>query len=440
MIHVFRDVIAPLLSIAIFMLGSGFFVSFQSIFLEELGYSNVIIGYVHSAYYAGMLIGTFKVEHFIHRVGHIRAMAAFATICAVIIQVQALFQDPYLWIVLRLVVGYCLAGVFVVIESWLLDKGTDQTRGQILSLYMVAFYSAQALGQFFLDIYPVQALQPFIVAAILCCCGVVPVAMMKAKSPEIQEPEVKKATKVLEESPFGFLGCVISGMMLSSMYSFGPNFAQANHISPSLTMSLLIMGGVLLQIPIGKISDIFDRRLVLLTLAALTIIPCLLIPYVLHDEFLLLSTIFILGGVSFTIYPLSLTQACDRIQPKVLTSVTAVLLMAFGIGSVIGPLASPYLMSWYGSFGLFYYVAVMSGMLVLVGAGSISFFKKIPAEDQNDFVPLPRTSPVVYDLDPRGEPLDTEDVLSAAFGLGGNIDLNNNIHEQANNRTEKTPY
>ncbi|MEM1282427.1 MAG: MFS transporter [Chlamydiota bacterium] len=403
MLQVFRSVTAPLLSIALLTLGSGFFVSFQSLYLQTLGYSNNIIGLVHSAYYAGLLFGTFKVEHFIQRVGHIRAMSTFASMCAIMILLQALNHDPFIWVLLRFVVGYSLAGIFVVIESWFLDKGTETTRGQLLSLYMVAFYSAQAFGQYFLDLYPVNSLQPFIIASLLCCSGVIPVAMTKSKSPEIHEPEVKRVGEVMVESPFGFIGCIISGLILSSIYSFGPNFAQLHEISPSVLMSVIIMGGVLLQIPMGRLSDVFDRRSVLVVLAVLTIPPSLMIPYVLDNEPLLLLTAFILGGLSFTLYPLSVTQACDRIHSKELTSVTATLLMAFGVGSVLGPLITPYFMSFYGSGGLFYYVALMSGLLVVVGFASSYLIPRVPVSQQNEFVPLPRSSPIVYDLDPRIE-------------------------------------
>ncbi len=401
MLKVVKSVIAPLLSIGLLTLGSGFFVSFQSIFLKTEGYSDLTIGLVHSAYYAGILVGTLKVEHFIQRVGHIRAMSTFSSICAIMILLQGLFQDPYVWVLLRFVVGVSLAGIFVVIESWLLDKGTNTTRGQLLSLYMVAFYSAQAFGQYFLDLYPIDSLQPFILASLLCCAGIVPVAMTRAKSPEIHEPEVKRAGEVLVESPFGFFGCIISGLMLSSIYSFGPNFALSHDVSPAGLMSIIIMGGVLLQVPMGRLSDVFDRRSVLMILAGLTIIPCLIIPHVVDQKTPLMITAFLLGGLSFTLYPLSVTHACDRINSKVLTSVTAVLLMAFGIGSVLGPLISPYFMLWYGSVGLFYYVAMMSGLLVVVGFASIRLFPKVPACQQNEFVPLPRSSLIVYDLDPR---------------------------------------
>lgn len=408
MLQVVRSVIAPLLSIGLLTLGSGFFISFQSIFLESEGYSNLMIGFVHSAYYAGLLLGTLKVEHFIQRLGHIRAMSTFASISAIMILFQALYQDPYFWVALRFIVGYSLAGVYVVIESWLLDKGCDNTRGQLLSLYMVAFYSAQAFGQFFLDLYPIDSLQPFVLASILCCAGIIPVAMTKAKSPEIHEPEVKKVSSVMFESPLGFLGCIMAGLMLSSIYSFGPNFAQMHDVSPARMMSVIILGGVFLQFPMGRLSDVFDRRTILMILAGLTIVPCMIISHVLDHKVLLFVTAFVFGGLAFTLYPLSVTQACDRIDPRVLTSVTAVLLMAFGIGSVLGPLIAPCFMLWYGSAGLFYYVATNSLLLVIVGLSTAFFFPKIPASQQNEFVALPRSSPIVYDLDPRVEQENNE--------------------------------
>ncbi|MEC7839086.1 MAG: MFS transporter [Chlamydiota bacterium] len=398
-----RSFFSILLSVTLFMLGAGYFVSFQSLILSSQGYSEAVIGLVQSAYYAGLLLGSMKVEGIIHRVGHIRALAASASICSVTILSQGLYFSPLFWLVLRFSAGFCLAGVYVVIESWMLEKSTEENRGVILSVYMATLYTSQAAGQFFINIIDLNSLQPFIVGGLLCACGVIPVALTKAASPEISEPVYTNISAIMKKSPFGFLGCILSGMILSSIYSFGPNFAQENGISPASLMSITIFGGVLLQLPIGKISDIFDRRTVLLVTSVVTILPCLLILMFSHTVYFIHVVSFLLGGLCFTLYPLSLTQACDRIHPKALTSLTAVLLLAYGIGAVIGPLIAPMFMLPFGIDGLYVYIATLAALLSVIGLVTIVGVKPIPEEEQNEFVALPNISPVAYDMDPRVE-------------------------------------
>lgn len=403
LIKITRSFFSIFLCVIFFMLGAGYFTSFQSLALKNSGYSETVIGVVQSAYYAGLLLGSIKIEPLIHRVGHIRALAACASISAVAIMLQGLIFYPIFWICMRFVAGYALSGLYVVIESWLLDNSSHSNRGQILSLYLAILYVSQALGQFFLLDMDFDSMEPYLISGMLCTCGVIPITLTNARSPDLKEPVIKKVFQVLRESPFGFLGCIISGMILSAIYSFTPNFAKENDLSPALLSSITIFGGVLLQWPIGKLSDIFNRRKVLLIISLLTIIPSLLIIFFTSFIYLSYFLAFILGGFAFTLYPLSLTQACDRIHPSSITSLTAVLLFAYGVGAVIGPLIAPLFMIPFGIDGLYFFIAFMAVVLSVIGCITFFIRKEISQEDQNVFVALPNTSPIAYDLDPRSE-------------------------------------
>jgi MFS family permease len=383
------------------MLGNGFFLSFTSLRLYNLGYDEWIIGTVHSAYYLGLLVGATRAEAVINRVGHIRAYAAYAGIGTACIMLQGLFPNPFIWILTRLVMGFCLAVYYIVIESWFLSSSTPSTRGVILSLYMIAHYSSQALSQFILNMIDISGAEPFLLASLLCAASAVPLALTKSKSPHIDEPSGHSLTSLYRKSHFGFIGCLISGVILSSIYSFVPLFAKTNSLSISASVSICIFGGVLLQWPLGKLSDIMDRRRVLFGVTVLTTLQSALIIAFNPHGIWIYPSLFVLGGLAFTLYPLSISEVCDRLQSNDITKASGMLLLVFGSGSVLGPLIAPIFIDLVPNYGLFLFISLNTSILILTGIRSFIRLPAVPEELQNDFVSLPTVSPVAYELDPR---------------------------------------
>lgn len=396
-----RSIISPLLSVALLMMANGYLMSFLSIRLIIEGFEESMVGYLHSAYYAGLLIGSVRVEGLIKRVGHIRSFATFGSICAASIMYQGFWDNPYAWIFMRFIAGICFAALWVVIESWLLQTSTVDTRGKILSYYMIALYTAQALGQYLLDVTNIYSMEPFFVAGLICSLSIVPVSVTYFQSPPLNETKPFSVIALVRASPFGYLGCVLAGVIISSIISFAPNFAQVAKIPVSQLMSVTIIGGVILQWPIGKLSDIFDRRTILICVSFATMLPALAILFYPTNDISVLVLSFILGGFCFTIYPLSITQAVDRVDIDNITVITGVLLFAYGIGSVLGPLIAPLFMTQIGPIALFGFIAGSACILGVVGLYSSLFHPQVPAEDQGEYVPLPPTTPVAYDMDPR---------------------------------------
>lgn len=161
MLQVLRSTITPLISLIIIILGSSLMTTLLTVKLSHLGVSSLMIGAMSAAFYGGLVLGSFKIEPFIVRVGHIRAYAAFASTLAVVSILHGLWINTWAWLVLRLMAGYSIAGLFVVIESWLLACSTVQTRGQVLALYMTALYAGQAAGQLLLNVSDINTLVPF---------------------------------------------------------------------------------------------------------------------------------------------------------------------------------------------------------------------------------------------------------------------------------------
>ena len=210
--------------------------------------------------------------------------------------------------------------------------------------------------------------------------------------------------KILKAGPFGTLACFVSGLILSALYSFYPVYAEGSALSVHNMMSILIIGGVLLQWPLGKISDYFDRRLVLLGLIAASI-GVLLANFFIDGSaawhFYLLA--FLLGGVTFTLNPVSITQVCDQLDPKHLTKASALMLIAYGIGSASGPAICSAFVSFFGINSMFLYLTGVLAFVFAFGLITICWKHKVPTDEQNEFVALPPVTPVASELDPRGD-------------------------------------
>ena len=400
-----KSIFSPLFSLILIVSSSAPFMTFISIKLNSEGVSNLILGFVHASFYIGFLIGSLKAERLIKRIGYIRSFAALACLYMSAIMFQGMFINPYLWMLMRLLSGISIASLYIVIESWLLMKSSVRTRGKIMALYMIAVYGSQSMSQLFVQFMPVHSLWPFLFVGFLGSLSIFPVAVTYTKSPEIIENYPKKKFReICKLAPLGLIGCFTAGLILSAIYSFIPSFANAYHISPSYIMTITIAGGFLLQWPIGYLSDIFNRRSVLVVTSFSIIIPSLLIILFLKNISFVLIMSFILGGCCFTIYPLSITQVCDKIDPIYTTYATSILSCIYGIDSILGPVISPIFMDVISPSAIYLYImlcGVLLGVLGIVfkvnkiGVSLMTRKKKI------EYVPMPATPIASKELDVR---------------------------------------
>jgi MFS family permease len=307
----------------------------------------------------------------IGRTGHIRAFAAFAGLVTAAFLGHPLYFDPLLWALLRALAGFGCAGLFVATESWLNAKASAATRGTVFAIYMVATYATFAGGQFILNLAAPTDFSLFALAAILFSIALVVVTMTGAAQPVPVPSSHLKAGELLAAAPVAVAGCFAAGLITSSFYALVPMYAESNGRSMleiSSYMALAITGGLLLQIPVGKLSDAFDRRLIagLVALAfagfALSITaarPTLWFPIVW----------LLLGGFMSVVYPVCIAHANDRMPTERAVSVSGRLILISGFGSAIGPLLGAASMSAFGIRGLFSYMAVVAVLFALFAIG-----------------------------------------------------------------------
>jgi MFS family permease len=371
MIPLIRSLTAPFLSLILLILASGLCNTFISIRLEMEGYNPEVIGSVSASLYAGIFVGSIWIDRWISKIGHIRSFVIFASLITLFTLIQSTWVDPYFWMVLRFLGGMCTAGIFIVIESWLLMQAPPALRGAILSIYLAVFYGALSLGQLLINASDPMTVQPFYLIAMLSALSILPLIITTIPQPKIEQGTRLKSSELFKISPFGLIGVVISGILLAAVYGLVPVYAKEIGLSVfeiGNLMALLIFGGLIFQWPLGRLADRGNRRHVLIGTSVLTTIVCCAIALSGHlSPILLFALIFLFGGFSFTIYPLSMAHACEKIEDHQLVSATGGFVLSYGIGAIAGPIIAPVAMNCLGSNGLFYFLALIASILVLVG-------------------------------------------------------------------------
>ena len=410
MMPILASVSSLFAAVMLFMLGNSLLAITLPLKLESAGIANEVTGIVMAAYFGGLLVGCIYGKTLILRVGHIRAFAGLSALNVATILGHAMLFDPIAWVFLRFVSGLCIAGIFSALESWLNDRTDNENRGGVLGVYMVITYIAMALGQLSINIWTVDSLGGFIAAALLTSLAIVPVALTHAEAPSLAQAAPLTLRQLYGTSPLAFTAAVCSGLMVGAFWGMGAIFSREIGFSvfqTSLFMGSYIVGGLLLQFPIGRLSDRFDRRTVLGNLLAAAAMVC--VAGVAAGKFgdplaLVLVLAALLGGAISNVYPLSMAQAFDYLDRSRYVAGASRLLMSFSIGAVGGPLICSLAMSWLGPHAFFGYIGLVAAVLAGFVLYRMAKRKPLPVADQQEFVALPRMSPVGATLDPRGTP------------------------------------
>lgn len=394
---------APLASVFLLVLGNGVSTTLTTIEMNANNASNLAIGLVSSAYFFGLVMGSYKCQSLIIRVRHIRAFAALGTLLVAVVIIQGMFYNFWLWGLLRFMVGYCLAGLYITIESWMLAGSTSSSHGKMLGIYMMVFYLAQASSQLFLNIPTSDVLVLFCVIAMFTALSVVPLAMTRVEAPSPEHPEVISLSFLFKRTSVGVLGCFVSGIILSVIYTFLPKFmVQIEHANAvSYAMFATILGGTLCQFPIGKLSDLIDRRrVIIMTLIGVTIAAAVMMIFFSSITAVIMVCV-LLGGMAFAIYPVSITYSIDFIESNRVLSATAMLFVAYGIGSSIGPVLVVPFTYVNETLGYFFFLALVSVIFGLYVAYRMIRLPIVFKVEENQFISMPQTSFEAQQLDPR---------------------------------------
>jgi MFS family permease len=364
-----KSISSLLLSYGVLMLGNGMTGILLGLRSRLEGFSTEITGFVMAGFFVGMLLGGLFAVRVIAGVGHIRAFAAFASVMSVAVLAHILYIEPITWFVLRVVAGFCMAGMVMVVESWINERSTNKTRGQVLSLYMITNYLAAGLGQFMLLVGDPAQFQLFIIASMVFSFALVPILLTRASAPKPSSPQRMKFRELFAISPVGVFGMICAGMANASLYGMGAVFAKEVGLSVvevSTFMAAAILAGMFLQFPVGRLSDIFDRRTVLMMASLATGLAAFAVIWATTQSVeILIIAAAIYGGFSFTIYPLAVSQVNDLADPDRLVQVAAGLLIAYGTGASFGPVIAAQSMAIFGPTGFFLFIIGINSVLIV---------------------------------------------------------------------------
>ena len=394
-----RQIGTLIVATSLIQLANGFFGTFISlrVAIEDFGALN---GLVLSSYFAGVTLGAILCGRIIERIGHIRAYAAFAGLVAAATASMPLLVSPLPWLVLRAIVGFGCAGVFVATESWLNAKAQPAQRGRVFSLYMVVTFLAVAVGQLLIGQVQIETSAPFSAIVTLFSVALVIVSMARAEPPEATVTTTLPYGQLLLAAPAAVVGCALSGVITGTFYALVPAWMEGEGIARetiALSMLTTVLGGLAFQVPVGRISDRFDRRIVLAVLGlgfAIAAISAALLPHSLEE---ILPVTLLLGGFMSTLYPVCVAQAHDCMPANRVVAVSGRLILVSGIGSVLGPLIGANLMARFDFNGALYFMAV-AGLALGIVAVARSLIATAPQHLQRPFEILaPQAAPLAHD-------------------------------------------
>lgn len=407
MVRTLQPVLALLLSVLLLMFGYGPLGTLVGVRLDASGASTLVVGLVSGANFLGLTVGSLLAFRVIRAVGHVRAFAAFASVMAAATLAFPIAVDERLWAGYRFAQGFCAAGLFVCIESWLNDSAEPDNRGTILAVYMTCLYFAQGAGQFVLNVPDGTGFLLFSLIAIVIVLAVVPVAMTPRAPPMLPDVVSLSFPRLWRASPLGVFGCVTSGLSLGAFYGLGPVYAAGIGLDLSQTasfMSAVIFGGVLLQWPLGRLSDVYDRRLVIVgAMTAGTLVAFAMPPAAAGGLLALALVGALFGGIGFAIYPLCVAHTNDHLAREERVGASGGLVLSYSVGATVGPPLAALVMSLIGPDGLFVFAGAIGLVSIAFAGWRLAARPPVPPERQMPFQPLPRTTPTVAPLDPRGE-------------------------------------
>lgn len=363
-----RPIVSLLLAVAFLLAGNGLQITLLPLRGSAEGFGTFTLGVIASAYFVGFVSGCLLSPYLILRAGHIRAFAATVAVASALTLAYALAPDPAAWTVFRLLTGFCLAGFYLVIESWLNDGATNETRGLVMSAYVVVNFIAITFGQMLVTLYPIEDAGNFMIAAILSSLAIVPVVMTRSAQPAPITIVRFQPVQLYQAAPVALVASFMVGAANGAFWGLAPLSAEGSGLDVgqiALFMAMAVLAGALAQWPLGRLSDRVDRRLVLLATLTGAAAAGLALWYLDASEAMLIVFGAMFGALALPGYSLAAAHAYDKTSSTDMVATAATVLLANGLGSVIGPLIASGFMAASGPRALFLFTALAQILLAI---------------------------------------------------------------------------
>ena len=373
--------------------------------LGRADYPATVVGIVVTAHSVGFFFGCFLSPRIIRRIGHIRAFAALAALASVASLAFTIAVDPILWTVLRIVTGLCSAGLFNVAEAWIAAQTPTALRGRVLSVYMISNKLAVAGGQLLMAGGSFDTTF-FLLSSAFYSLALIPVATSTASTPKSPELLTLGVRQLYRIAPVGIIGCFAAGLINTAVTGVLPLYGVSRGLgigTVAILLALMQAGSLLMQWPLGLLSDRIDRRNVIAGCAVgMALISVVLAGFVPTQSWALFSLFLVWGGFALSMYALCLAHAGDFAAPEEMVPLSSSLLLTWASGSMLGPTLATIAMDYVGPSGLFWYVAVIALAFGAFVLWRMTQRRARPPEERDRFVgPLAATTPAATQLDPR---------------------------------------
>ncbi len=402
MLHVLKNSWPLLLGILLLMMGNGLQGSLLGVRGGIEGFSTGEMSVVMAAYFLGFLGGSRMAPELIRRVGHVRVFAALGSLISAVLILYPVLSDPVSWTLGRIVIGFCFSGVYVTAESWLNNSATNETRGQALSLYMIVQMTGVVAGQGLLAMGDPAGYVLFIIPSVLVSVSFAPILLSVSPTPAFDTAKPLSLKALYAISPLGVVGMLILGGLFAAQFGMAAVYAaQAGMKLAEISMFVASMsiGALVLQFPIGWLSDRMDRRRLILLIALFGAVAALA-AFAAHGNFaMILAAGFLIGGMTSPLYALLLAYTNDFLEADDMAAASGGMVFVNGLGAIAGPIIVGWLMAVFGPPGYFIFITAL--MLSLAGYALWRMSRR-PApsvEETSPYTPvLPSASPIAVEV------------------------------------------
>ena len=410
---------ALFLGMGAIMLAHGFQGSLLGVRAVKEEFSLTATGFMMSGYFIGYFIGAKIIPQIISRVGHIRVFAAFASVASLVVLIHAVYVSPFVWFLLRALTGISLVSIYTVAESWLNDRASNKNRGSVLSVYMVILYGSMGLGMFLLNFSDPLNFEPFILISVITSIALIPILLTKRKAPTFKKISTMSLQEAFISSPFGMVSSFFYGTIQSALFTLLAVYATTMNFSIfqiSLVTFMLAVSGAISQWPIGKLSDMFDRRkvIIIVTFAAAFFAFCAILSsrqmYLPGDlatsKFWFYIFLILFSFCSLPMFSLILAHTNDFIPKEKFVAAGASLQFTFGMGAIGGPFLCSIFMGIVGPNGFFIFLLFFHSLIGVYGIYR-SRVRPVVENPDSQFVAMPQSiTPAGIELNPSTEPIE----------------------------------
>ncbi|MBX3569445.1 MAG: MFS transporter [Rhizobiaceae bacterium] len=393
-----RPLIPLLIAAGILLGGNGLQGTLIALRGAQEGFGPAIIGFIGTAYFGGFLIGCLAVGRIMKAVGHVRSFSALAAMASAGTLMLVLVIDPVMWSTIRFMTGFCFAGLFTIMESWLNAGVANENRARVLALYRIIDIGCVTSAQFLIPVFGPGGFTIFAIMSIMITLSLVPVSLGDRSNPPTPEDVKLDLRRVFRISPLGCIGCVAVGMSNSAFRALSPVYAE--EIGMSVTdvvtfVSIGIIGGAIIQYPLGYLSDLWDRRKVLLvTTTGAMLAGILLVVLAGGPPVLTFALVFVFGSFAMPLYSLSAAHANDRAGKGDFVVVNAALMLFYSFGAIAGPFSASFAMQHFGPSALFGYITCVYAIFIVIILYRMRARSSVPADSRGRFIALLRTSTI----------------------------------------------